>query len=246
MADYIVRDVRLLIATTNPGKVREIRLLLGGLAIRLLTLADLPPVPEPDETGETFAANARLKATYYATAFGITTVGEDSGLEIDALGGQPGVRSARYPGATYPDKFQNLYRELAPYPRPWTARYVSAVALRERQALGDGHWALGDQAPGTRHWALGTSTSAQGPAPSAYESQPLAFECTGTVDGEIAPSPRGTNGFGYDPIFFYPPYGATFGEVDDARKLAVAHRGVAFRKLAEWLRRLPLPRESQQ
>ncbi len=224
MADYIVRDVRLLIATTNPGKVREIRLLLADLPIRLLTLTDLSPVPDPEETGETFAENARLKAEYYAAAFGLPTVGEDSGLEIDALNGRPGVRSARYQGATYPDKFENLYRELASHPRPWRARYVSAVAVTGRQALG------------TRHWALGTQTNAQCPAPSADEALSLAFDCVGTVEGEIWPEPRGSHGFGYDPIFFYPPYGATFGEVDDARKLAVAHRGVAFRKLAKWLR----------
>ena len=136
MADYIVRDVRLLIATTNAGKVREIRQLLADLPIRLLTLSDLPPIPEPEETGQTFAANARLKAEYYGAALGLPTVGEDSGLEIEALNGRPGVHSARYPGETYPDKFEHLYRELAPHPRPWRARYVSAVAVTGGQALG--------------------------------------------------------------------------------------------------------------
>ena len=191
----------MLIATTNAGKIREIRRVLGSLPIALQSLADFPSVPQPEEAGVTFAENARLKAMYYAQAFGVPVVAEDSGLEIDALGGRPGVHSARYPGATYPDKFVNLYRELAPHTRPWTARYVSAVAYIDE---------------------------AQGPGP-------VAFECLGFVEGEIAPSPRGSNGFGYDPIFFYPPYGATFGEVDDARKLEVAHRGRAFRQFAEWL-----------
>jgi len=200
-----------LIATTNPGKVREIRRVLGPLPIELESLSDFPPVPEPEETGATFAENARLKAISYAQTFGVPVVAEDSGLEIDALDGRPGVHSARYPGATYPDKFVNLYRELAPHTRPWTARYVSAVAFVDG-ALGPG---------------------------------PLAYECLGTVEGEIAPAPRGTNGFGYDPIFFYPPYGATFGEVDDAKKLEVAHRGRAFRQFAEWLR-LRLAGERQQ
>ena len=198
-----------LIATTNPGKVREIRRVLGSLPIELESLGDFPPVADPEETGATFAENARLKAAYYAHAFGVAVVAEDSGLEIDALDGRPGVHSARYPGATYPDKFVNLYRELAPHTRPWTARYVSAVAFIDL--------------------ALG----------------PSAYECLGVCDGEIAPAPRGTNGFGYDPIFFYPPYGATFGEVDDAKKLEVAHRGRAFRQFAEWLG-LRLAGERQQ
>ena len=220
-----MRPVPLLVATTNPGKVREIRQLLAGLPLTLVGLADLEPIPEPDETGETFAENARLKAAYYAAAFGLTTVGEDSGLEIDALGGRPGVRSARYPGATYADKFLNLYAELAAHPRPWAARYVSAVAV----ARGQGPMAQ-DELP----------SLASGP-------EPWAFECLGTVDGEIAPVPRGTNGFGYDPIFFYPPYGTTFGDVGDDRKLAVAHRGAAFRKVAAWLReRLRLADERQE
>lgn len=98
----------LLIATTNPGKVREVRLALRGV-VELLTLADVPPIPEPEETGHTFAENAALKARVYAWATGLPTVAEDSGLNIDALGGRPGVKSARYPGATYADKFRGLY-----------------------------------------------------------------------------------------------------------------------------------------
>ena len=190
--------MKLLVATTNPGKTREIRRVLEGLPIEMLSLGDLPPIPEPEETGRTFAENARQKARAYWRAAGLPTVAEDSGLAIDALEGRPGVESARYPGATYADKFANLYRELAPFPRPWAARFVCALAFVN-----------------------------EAPAP--------AFECEATVEGEIAPAPAGTNGFGYDPIFLYPPYGATLGEVDDARKLAVAHRGKAFRKFRAWI-----------
>jgi XTP/dITP diphosphohydrolase len=240
-----------LIATTNPGKVREIRQVLGALPIVFQSLADFPPVAEPDETGTTFAGNARLKALYYAQAFGVPVVAEDSGLEIDALDGRPGVHSARYPGATYPDKFVNLYRELQPHTRPWTARYVSAVAFVD-QALGTRHSALERpsssdlaSAPSQVPSPCSGSTSAECPVPSAYTGAQVVFECAGIVEGEIAPAPRGTNGFGYDPIFFYPPYGATFGEVDDGRKLEVAHRGRAFRQFAEWLR-LRLAGERQQ
>ena len=190
----------LLIATTNPGKLREIRLVLGDLALRLRDLDEFAPVAEPEETGRTFAANALLKARYYAAAYGLPTVADDSGLLIDALDGRPGVTSARYPGATYPDKFVNLYRELAGHPRPWTARFVCAVAFVDPQ----------------------TSTSE-----AVYAGE-------ATVEGEIADASRGAFGFGYDPIFYYPPYGCTLGEVDGERKLAVAHRGKAFRAFRDW------------
>lgn len=189
----------MLIATTNPGKLREIRLILTGLAEPLISLADLPPVAEPAETGHTFADNALLKASYYANATGLVTLGEDSGLSIDALSGRPGVHSARYPGRTYDEKFANLFRELAHHRRPWTARFVSAVALV---------------------------------APDAAQ---CLFRTEATVEGEIVPEPRGINGFGYDPIFFYPPYGGTLAEQTDERKLAVAHRGKAIRQLRQFL-----------
>jgi XTP/dITP diphosphohydrolase len=205
----------LLIATTNPGKMREIERALEGLPVRLLTLRDVPPVAEPEETGTTFAENALAKARYYRAHSGLVTAAEDSGLAIDALGGRPGVDSARYPGATYADKFRRLYQELAPHPRPWTARFVCSVAV------------VGP-ALASRPAGLG-QTSAERPAPSA----PL-FTCEASIEGEIAGAPRGANGFGYDPIFLYPPYGRTLGEVSDAEKLAVSHRGQAFRKLREW------------
>jgi len=206
----------LLIATTNAGKLREIVPILQGTSIfrpgeagRLLTLADLAdPPPEPEETGASFAQNARLKAEYYAAKTGLITVAEDSGLVIDALDGRPGIHSARYPGETYPDKFANLYKELAPFPRPWKARYFCALHLTNPPVI--------------------TSQSHNG------------FSCSGVVLGEISPEPRGTRGFGYDPIFFLPEFNATFGEVDDDRKSAVAHRGKAFRKLREYLVLHPL------
>ena len=191
----------LFVATTKSGKLREIGLELEGLPLTLLTLGDLAETPaEPDENGATFADNAAIKALAYARASGLPTVAEDSGLAIDALDGRPGVHSARYPGATYPDKFAGLYAELAAHERPWTARFVCALAL---------------VLPG--------------------DPPRLAFTAEGTVEGEIVRPPRGVNGFGYDPIFFHPPSAATLAEVDDTRKLAVSHRGAAFRRLREWL-----------
>ena len=191
----------LLIASTNEGKLREIRLLLTGLALPTCSLNDLPPTPEPDETGATFAENAGIKARAYAATSGLVTLAEDSGLAIDALGGRPGIHSARYPGATYPDKFVNLWRELAPHPRPWTCRYVCAVAV---VSGGTGR---------------------------------VLFETVATVEGEIWPEARGSHGFGYDPVFYYPAYGRTFGEVGDEEKLAVAHRGRAMAVFRQWVER---------
>ena len=191
---------QLLLATTNEGKLREIRALLAGLAIDLVGLADVAPVDAPEETGATFAENARLKAEYYSRAAGRPAVAEDSGLEVDALGGAPGVQSARYGGAdaTYEEKFRLIYAGLASAGVETSpARFVCALALAE----------------------TGTVT----------------FEARGVVEGRIAPRPAGSGGFGYDPIFFYPPYGSTLAEVDAARKSAVSHRGQAFRALRVFL-----------
>ena len=189
----------LLVATTNAGKLREIGPLLDGLPLALATLGDYPPIAAPEETGATFAENARAKALYYAAATGALTVAEDSGLEVDALGGAPGVHSARYAGehATYPEKFARLYASLREGGhRTSPARFVCALAL--------------------------------------VEGGQVVFETSGRVEGEVAPEPRGEGGFGYDPIFYYPPFGCTLAEAG-ARKSAVSHRGAAFRALRRFL-----------
>jgi XTP/dITP diphosphohydrolase len=189
----------LVVATTNPHKTREIRDLLDGVAFEIVTLAAWPDARPPDETGATFAENARAKALYYAAITGELTVAEDSGLEIDALGGAPGVESARYGGAdaSYPQKFALIARALAAKGSPESAaRFVCALAL----------------ARGTR----------------------ILFEARGTIEGHIAREPKGSGGFGYDPIFFYPPWGITLAEAGD-RKSAVSHRGAAFRQLRGFL-----------
>jgi XTP/dITP diphosphohydrolase len=193
--------MHLLVATTNPGKLREIRSLLADAPVELSTLADLEPIEEPEETGLTFQDNARLKARYYASRSGMTTVAEDSGLSIDGLRGEPGVRSARFlrPDASYPERFAEIFRRLAADPgQNRAARFVCTVAV--------------------------------------VRDDRILFETAGTVEGEIADAPRGEHGFGYDPIFYYPPYGQTLAEVAEEAKLAVAHRGKAFRALAAWLR----------
>lgn len=123
---------RLVIATTNPGKLREIRAILAAVPVELVSLEAWPDLAEPDETGSTFEENARAKALYYAKATGLPAVAEDSGLEIDALDGAPGVRSARFPGETYDEKFRLIYRLLEERgSRESPARFVCALALAE-------------------------------------------------------------------------------------------------------------------
>ena len=190
--------MKLLLATTNPGKIREITGILEGVPVTLETLDAFPEIEEPEEHGATFAENARLKALYYAGWTGLPAVADDSGIEIEALGNGPGVESARWYGTDYPTKFVAIYRELARQTRATShARFVAHVALARDGAI--------------------------------------LFEATGTIEGEIAPEPRGDHGFGYDPIFYYPPYGCTLAEVDGARKAAVSHRGKAFQQLRERL-----------
>jgi XTP/dITP diphosphohydrolase len=215
---------RLLVATTNPHKLKEIRGLLADSPVEIVGLDSLSAIEEPEETGKTFEANAVLKALHYDRASTAlrrklqvvsgmdssfclkrTTnlvVSEDSGLVIDALDGEPGVRSARFlrHDATYPERFAEIFRRLDARPAAArTARFVCALAV-----VRDGK---------------------------------VVYETTGTVEGEIAREARGTSGFGYDPIFYYPPYQRTLGEVTEDEKLRVAHRGHAFRALADWLKK---------
>lgn len=196
--------MKLVVATTNPGKIREIADILKGAVtgtgerIDLVSLNDFPEMVEPEETGETFAENSRLKALYYAGVTGLPCAADDSGLEIAALDNAPGVHSARWYGTDYGVKFKKIYELLAERgARGSTARFVCHVALAE---------------PGR-----------------------VLFEAEGIVNGEIAPAPRGTNGFGYDPVFFYPPFGCTLAELDLERKATVSHRGRAFQALRNYL-----------
>ena len=190
----------LLVATTNPGKLREIVRSLDGIPIQLKTLVDFPGVPPAQETGASFADNARQKALHYAGLTGMVTLSEDSGFEVDALNREPGIYSARYlrENATYEERFADIYRRMKDSgARDRNARFVCALAV-----------------------AFGRS---------------VVFETRATVEGSVAVAPAGPNGFGYDPIFFYAPYRKTFGEVSEADKAAVSHRGQAMRALGLWL-----------
>lgn len=187
----------MLLATTNPNKVREITPLLAAVPVELMTLAAFPGVPEPEEHGATFWENARIKALAYAAATGEMAIAEDSGLVIDALDGEPGVHSARFLGAStpYPARFDEIFRRLGLHARD--ARFVTALAVaRGREIL---------------------------------------FETETAVDGRIAEAPAGEHGFGYDPIFWYPPFGCTTAQLTDRDKAVISHRARAFRDMRRWL-----------
>jgi XTP/dITP diphosphohydrolase len=193
-----VREV--LIATTNKGKLREIVGILDGVPVRLKTLSDFSHIPVADETGSSFAENARQKALHYAAATGMLTMAEDSGFEVDALNGEPGIYSARYlsEGATYRERFADIHRRLRESgSTDRSARFVCALAV-------------------------------------AHNNE-ILFETTAAVEGLLADTAAGPNGFGYDPIFLYPPYGKTFGELSDEDKTAVSHRGQAMRAFRAYL-----------
>ncbi len=191
---------RLLIATTNPGKLAEFRELLGGLPVELV-------LPERDlqvaETGSSYAENAALKARAYAAVSGLPALADDSGLEVDALGGAPGLFSARYsplPGASDADRRAHLLANLRGLPRPWTAHFHCTAAV----ALPDGELQLAE----------------------------------GQVFGEILPEERGSNGFGYDPLFLLPELGRTMAELTREEKNTLSHRARALHAALPAIRKL--------
>ena len=192
--------LKLLVASQNPGKLAEMRLLVDGLGLEVAAPGDLGLLESPEETGDTFLDNAILKARYYAGRSGLATVADDSGLSVDALDGRPGLYSSRFGGSDRSDAERtvlllDLLRGVPTERRG--ARFTSAVAL--------------------------------------VEGERVVFETVETVDGLIAEEPRGAGGFGYDPVFFYPPYGRTLGEVSRVEKDLVSHRGKAFARLRAFL-----------
>ena len=185
--------LNLLVGTHNPGKQREYQELLVGLPVRWVSPQDVGLNGfEPEETGTTFEENARLKALAYAQAAGMSALADDSGLEVDALEGAPGVYSARYggPGLTDVGRYEKLLKALEAVPvEQRAARFVCVVAL----ALPDGR----------------------------------LYTARGTVEGRIGTGPKGTNGFGYDPVFVLPD-GRHMAELPSDEKHAISHRGMAL------------------
>jgi XTP/dITP diphosphohydrolase len=197
-----VSDRRLVLATANRAKGRELAALLAGVPYRIEDLSAHPEVVLPPEGEQSYAENALGKARAVTRATGLPALADDSGIEVDAFDGRPGVLSARYGGEGLTDAERNalMLRELAGVPTARrTARYRAVIAI----AGPDGREATVE----------------------------------GTVEGIILESPRGDGGFGYDPIFYYPPFGASFGEVSTVAKHAVSHRGRAMALARGLLRR---------
>jgi XTP/dITP diphosphohydrolase len=201
------------VATRSTHKLRELRELIAVPAFRLVDLdeAGVEPGHEPAENGATFAANARIKARFYARLTGLPTLADDSGIEVEALGGGPGVRTRRYAGDDATDDENN------------------AKLLSELEGLSAG-------ARGARYVCVLALADPGGAGPRG--GIPVVAEVRGTCRGRIAAAPRGRGGFGYDPIFepaTEPPGGRTLGQYSTAEKHAISHRSRAARRMAERL-----------
>lgn len=198
---------KILIATSNPGKIAELRAMLGA-DIEWLGLSDFDGICEIEEDGETFAENARKKALGYAKATGLWTLADDSGLVVDALGGEPGVKSARFAGVESEDRklidcrnSEKVLKLLGGVPKEKrTARFVCCLCLASPEKV--------------------------------------LIETEGTVEGFINDRAIGENGFGYDPIFFVPSLNKTVAQLTREQKNAISHRGSAIRKLKPLLAEL--------
>jgi XTP/dITP diphosphohydrolase len=201
--------MQIVLATNNRDKIKEIKHLLEDLPVTILTVDDFLEFPDPEETGTTLLENAVLKARAIAAFTELAALADDSGLEVDALNGAPGVFSSRYAGesVTYKDNYTKLLRELAGVPPPKrTARFRCVVAIA---------------------WEDGTIDSIEGVA-----------------EGLIASNVLGDQGFGYDPVFYYPPLNKRFSEMTLEEKNQVSHRGQALQAAKEVIvRRLNRPRD---
>lgn len=188
----------LYLASSNAGKLREFQEAAAACGITVKALPGIAELPECIEDGATFDENARKKALHYSRLTSGLVFADDSGLSVEALGGAPGVYSARFAGeqATYKDNNEKLLRELRGA-RNRAAHFVCVIALAE----------------GGR----------------------ILVTVEGRADGLILEAARGQGGFGYDPLFFFPPLGETFAELDSKAKFGVSHRGNAFRKLLDYL-----------
>lgn len=195
--------IELLVGTTNQEKFAEVQAFLRPLGFKIFSGQALRHWPTILEDGATFEENALKKARTLAEYSGYLTLADDSGLEVDALNGAPGVYSARYSGETGNDEKNNeklleALKGVAEEKR--TARFICALALCAPRSTGMKEWTIRE-----------------------------------SCEGRIALAPQGKQGFGYDPLFFYPPFGKTFGQIDRELKATVSHRGKALKKLAAML-----------
>jgi XTP/dITP diphosphohydrolase len=198
---------KILVATTNPGKIAELRAMLD-FDVELVGLVDFPNINAIKEDGETFAENARKKAVGYAKQSGLWTIADDSGLVVDALGGKPGVKSARFSGDKEADRMLLDHKNMAK-----VLRLLEEVPTEKRTARFVCHLCL---------------ASPEG----------ILAETEGMLEGVIAEEEVGENGFGYDPIFFVPHSNKTVAQLSREEKNAISHRGNAIRKLKPLLEEL--------
>jgi XTP/dITP diphosphohydrolase len=193
-------EKKLLLATTNQGKLREIKRLLAGFGLQIESPADHPDLGTCREKGRSFEENSRAKSLFYSRKYSGLVLAEDSGLEVDVLGGQPGVYSARFsdPDATDEKNISKLLRLLQEVPQEKRkAQFVCVVSLARKGKI--------------------------------------IKTFRGKVRGIILDEPRGVNGFGYDPVFYYPPGRKTFAQFRTSEKNKVSHRARALRKLRRFL-----------
>lgn len=226
----------LLIATNNKGKIKELQELLSDTGIQLVTPAQIHLDLDVVEDGLTYEANAAKKAAAFAHASGLISLADDSGLEVDALGGAPGLYSARY-GSTSGEKLSDggrrnyLVQQLQDKPRPWTARFHAtiAIAIPNHVTLSDAKGLGENQAQTLQVLHFPRATYKDGTEISLAE---------GFCQGEIIPEERGTGGFGYDPIFLLPELGKTMAELTMDEKNRLSHRARAVMNAKPVLERL--------
>jgi len=193
-------QIKLLIATSNPGKVRELRALLSNFNFEIVTPIEIGISTIPEETGASYLENALLKGHFYADQSRMAVLVDDTGLEVDALDGQPGLYSARFSTleeASDAERRLLLLQKLQSKPQPWHAHFTCTAVLIDYQ---------GNQHP-----------------------------ATGRCDGQIISTERGTNGFGYDPIFFFPDLNKTMAELELDQKNRISHRARAVHALSPYL-----------
>lgn len=193
--------MKLLISSNNQDKIKEIKSIFQLPGVELLTLADFPGAPDVVEDGNTLYENALKKASMLCEFSGLPTIADDTGLEVDSLGGHPGVYSARYAGknASYNDNIEKLIREIQKVPENRRTARFRTVAV--------------------------------------FYHPELILRAEGTIEGYILSKRRGSNGFGYDPIFFVPTRNKTLAEMSAAEKNAISHRGQAFSHLYQLLQK---------
>ncbi|MGH9860025.1 MAG: non-canonical purine NTP pyrophosphatase [Candidatus Acidiferrales bacterium] len=223
--------MRILLASSNPGKLREYQALAAGRAAEFALLPNFSSLPAFDESAHTFAENAAGKALHYSRFATDAVIADDSGLVVPALGGAPGVSSARYAGPTATDA-QRIAKLLADLLAVGAGPSARPSAPRARPS---GSTALPS-----------TGAEAETPRPARPKARficALALAQQGRVlavlsdfvEGELLAAPRGAAGFGYDPIFFFPALGQTFAEIPREEKNRISHRGKAFAKLLHYL-----------